>query len=300
MKRIIFLILIGIFIFSFALSSFAEKIKVVATYPYIASIAKEIGKEFIETAPLARGDYNPHTIIPKPSYIAKIRNADVLIINGAQLEIGWLSSLLNQANNPALMPGKPGFLDLSVHAQLIDIPKSVSREHGDIHPDGNPHFYLDPHNIPMLAKAISNKLSSIDPKNSGNYKNNLDDFLARWNTRLKFWDIEFGKYKNIKVIQYHKLFDYIIHRYDLVLTGTIEPLPGIPPSAKHMANIAEIIKANKITFILQDVYNPKDAGEHLSLKYSIKHVTLPHDVYSVKEANDIFSLFDEIVRRLAK
>lgn len=298
MKRIIFYTLITILTFTFATPSFADKLKIVATYPYIASITQEIGKNYVEVEALARGDYNPHTIIPKPSYIAKLRNADLLIINGAQLEIGWLPPLLNQANNPSLMPGKSGFLDLSSHVSLINIPKNVSREHGDVHPDGNPHFYLDPYNIPPIAKAISEKLSAIDPNNSKIYQVNLDDFLSRWNSKLKIWDNKFSKLKNVRVIEYHKLYDYLIRRYTIVLSGTIEPLPGIPPTAKHIIELEKSISSDSIKYILQDVYNPKDAGEHLAQKYGIKLIILPHDVNSVAEAGNIFLLFDEIVRRL--
>jgi zinc/manganese transport system substrate-binding protein len=144
-------------------TAFTGQLQVVATYGYIGDIVQRIGKDRVEVISLARGDYNPHIIIPKPSYIAKLRRADLLIINGGQLEIGWLPQIIKQANNGAVQPGERGFLDLSMHVHLIDVPTSVSRELGDVHPEGNPHFFMDPDNIPVIAKAITDRLSELDP-----------------------------------------------------------------------------------------------------------------------------------------
>lgn len=297
-KRYIFL-LAGLLVFQFSLL-FASGVSVVVTYPYIGSIAHEIGKDRISLDVLARGDYNPHTIIPKPSFIAKLRGADLVIINGAQLEIGWLPPLLNQANNGSLMPGKAGFLDLSGCVSLIESAKSVSREMGDVHPDGNPHFVLDPHNIPLIALAICDRLSALDPVNKGYYRNNYATFVKKWDARLKYWDGEFVKLKNVRVVEYHRLYDYLLRRYGLIISGTLEPLPGIPPTARHIADIERISSDAGVSFILQDVYNPGDAGAYIARKTGAALVILPHDVGSVSESGDIFKLFDEILRRLGK
>jgi zinc/manganese transport system substrate-binding protein len=276
----------------------ADKLKVVTTYPYIAEIAGRIGGDKIKVDFLARGDYDPHTIVPKPSYIARLRKANLLIINGAQLEIGWLPPLLKQANNPSVNPGSAGFLDLSRSVKLIDVPKSVSREQGDIHPDGNPHFYLDPHNIPLLARAIAQKLSHIDMHNSAFYETNLTAFTHMWSAKMAQWDRKLSTLKGRKVIEYHKNYDYFLRRYGIVLAGTIEPLPGIPPTSKHIEKLETILTQGNITFILQDVYNSDDAARHLSRKFNIPMVKLPHDVGAVSEAEGIISLFETIVRRL--
>ncbi len=282
----------------FSMTAFADKVRVVTTYPYIANIVEHIGKGNVNVRPLARGDYDPHTITPKPSFIAKLRNADLLVINGAQLEIGWLPPLLKQANNPAVNPGSPGFLDLSLLVKLVDVPKSVSREQGDMHPDGNPHYYLDPHNIPMLAKGIASKLSSLDSAHASIYAMNLDDFLKSWNGKCAQWDAALSIYKGKKVIEYHKNYDYLLRRYGIQLAGTIEPLPGIPPTSKHVETLEKVIGTTAVWRILQDVYNSDEASRHLSKKFSIKMVKLPHDIGAVSESEGIFSLFDEIVRRL--
>lgn len=295
-------IIISILVFSlfFTSSLYASKVKVVTTYPYINSIVEMIGKDRIKSEALARGDYDPHTILPKPSFIAKLRKADLLIISGAQLEIGWLPPLLKQANNPSVNPGTPGFLDLSGFVKLIDVPKSVSREQGDIHPDGNPHYYLVPDNISKIAKAITAKLSAIDSRNAAFFKKNYDDFISLWNKKTAEWNTKLRGLKGKKAIEYHKNYDYILHAYGINIAGTIEPLPGIPPTSKHIESLEKIIKTSHIDFILQDVYNPDEAARHLSQKYGIKLIKLPHDVGAVLEAEGIVSLFDEIVRRLTQ
>jgi zinc/manganese transport system substrate-binding protein len=239
-------------------------------------------------------------IIPRPSFIAHVRRADLLVISGAQLEIGWLPPILRQANNPYVQPGERGFLDLSRHVTLIDVPASVSREQGDIHPEGNPHFYLDPYNIPLLAKAIAEKLCEIDPSDASYYRSNLDEFVRQWNEKLKEWKEKMRPLERVAVVEYHKNYDYFLRRFGLPIVGTVEPLPGIPPTSKHIEYLESILESHRAQFILQDVYNPDDASRHLANKLGMKLIVLPHDVGAVREVDDIFSLFDEIVRRLTQ
>jgi zinc/manganese transport system substrate-binding protein len=286
------------FLLFFGHLGFSGQLQVVATYGYIGDIAQRIGKDKVEVVSLARGDYNPHIIIPKPSYIAKMRKADLLIINGGQLEIGWLPQIIKQANNGAVQPGERGFLDLSMHVHLIDVPTSVSRELGDVHPEGNPHFFMDPDNIPIVAKAITERLSELDPDNQAFYEENNKEFYALWQQKMKTWEEKLKPFKGVKVVEYHKIFDYFLDRFGFVIAGTIEPLPGIPPTTKHIADVEKLIDREKVQFILQDVYNPQDAALYLSKKLNIKLLILPHDVGAVKEADNVFSVFDEIVRRL--
>ncbi len=282
----------------FVQAAFTGQLQVVATYGYIGDITQRIGKDRVEVISLARGDYNPHIIVPKPSYIAKMRKADLLIINGGQLEIGWLPQIIKQANNAAVQPGERGFLDLSQHVHLIDVPTSVSRELGDVHPEGNPHFFLDPDNIPLVANAITERLSELDPDNQAFYEANNKELHSLWQQKMKVWEEKLKPFKGEKVIEYHKLFDYFLDRFGFVIAGTIEPLPGIPPTTKHIAEVEKLIQREGIKFILQDVYNPQDASVYLSKKLNVKLIIMPHDVGSIKEADNVFSMFDEIVRRL--
>jgi zinc/manganese transport system substrate-binding protein len=294
MKRIILVILLSFI----SLPLYAKKLHVATTYPYIASIVQQVGGDRVNVQALAAGDWDPHVIVPKPSYIAKLRAADLLIMSGAQLEIGWLPPLMNQANNPKVNVGSRGLLDLSRFVQLIDVPVGVSRAQGDIHPEGNPHFYLDPYNIPLLSKAIADRLAELDPVGASDYQKNNEAFTAKWNSKLAEWNGKLEKVKGITVIEYHKLYDYFLRCYDIKLLGTVETLPGIPPTSKHIAALEKMIASDSVRFILQDVYHPDDASKLLAKKYGISLIKIPHDVGAVAEAKDIFTLFDEITRRL--
>jgi zinc/manganese transport system substrate-binding protein len=296
MKRILF-ILTFIFLSQISLSG---QINVVTTYSYIADIVRKVGGNRVDVVALARGDYNPHVIIPKPSYIAKLRRAELLIINGAQLEIGWLPPILNQANNGDIQPGEKGFLDLSTCVQLIDIPTSVSRDQGDVHPEGNPHFCLNPDKIPIIAKAIFNKLCEIDPDSKSLYEVNYIELKKLWEQKIKEWEEKMKMMNGVKVVEYHKVYDYFLRRYGIIIAETIEPLPGIPPTTKHIGEVEKIIEREKVRCILQDVYNPQDASMYISKRLGVKMIILPHDVGAVKEADGIITLFDEIVRRITQ
>ncbi len=294
MKRIIF------FVFTFLMltNSAKAQLKIVTTYPYIADITKQIVKDKAKVDFLASGNLDPHFVVPKPSLSVKLRDADLLIINGASLEVGWLPPLLNQANNGKIQPSSSGFLDLSQFVKLIEKPENVSRSFGDVHPEGNPHFHLDPYNILIISDVITAKLCKLDTQNCQTYESNNKTFKQNFNEKLKQWNERLAKVKGMKVVEYHKLYDYFLIRYQIVPVGTIEPLPGIPPTAKHLENLIQTIKTEKVNLILQDVYHPVKPAQFLSEKSSVKYVIIPHDVGSVSEAKDIFSLFDEIVKRI--
>jgi zinc/manganese transport system substrate-binding protein len=274
------------------------QLKVVATYPWIGELVKEVGKDRVSLYVIAKGTEDPHFVVPKPSHIAKMRDADLLIVQGASLEVGFLPPLLQQSNNPKIQPGRQGYLDLSEFVELIEKPVNISRAMGDVHPEGNPHYQLDPHNIFPLAGAIAERLCQLDSPNCAYYRGNLENFLKRWNARLTEWDREFAKLKGIKVIQYHKNYDYLLQKYRMVLVGTLEPLPGIPPTGKHIEGL--ISQAQGVKFILQDVYHEKRTAQFVAQRLNAKVVILPHDVGAVPEAKDLFSLFDEILRRLSQ
>jgi zinc/manganese transport system substrate-binding protein len=294
-KKIMILILCfcGCF-FSFA------KFKIIATYPYIKSICEQIGKDKIEVCALANGNYDPHTIVPKPSLIGKLRNADLLIINGAQLEIGWLPPLLEQANNPVVMPGKEGFLELSNFVELIQVPESVSREQGDVHPAGNPHFVTDPLNVTRIGQAILDILCKQDQANANYYQQNGRYFLKRWEAFIVELNEKFSQFKGISVIEYHRNMDYLFNRYQINVIDTMEPLPGIPPTTKHLLDLMEKIKQHQVAYIIHDTYHSKKCSEFLSEKTGIPYIVMPHDVEALPEIKDIFDLFEECFRRLKK
>jgi len=277
-------------------STYAEKLKVVTAYPFIASVTEQITGDFADVQFLANGKWDPHFVVPRPSYISKLRDADLLIINGAELEVGWMPPLVSQASNSKLSGN--GTLDLSRFVKLQEIPQTLSRAAGDVHPDGNPHYILNPENIIPVAHVIFTRISELDPDHAMAYKANFETFKKKWREKLKIWDDQMKKLKGISVIEYHGLYHYFLGKYGIKTEGTLERLPGIPPTPRHLVSLEKIIVDKKVKLILQDVYHSPDSAQMLAKKTNIRMVLVPHDVGAVSEAKDIFLLYDEIVRRM--
>ncbi len=274
------------------------KLNIITTYAYLGEVVKAIGGERVKVDVLADSRFDPHFITPKPSLILKVKRADLLVINGAQLEIGWLPPLLRAAQNPKVKLGSKGFLDVSHIVTMIDKPKRVSRAMGDVHPDGNPHFSLDPHNIVDIAKLIEAKLVQIDTIYAAVYKNNLEKFLKRWQIFLDEFDAKMAECKTKKVVQYHELFNYFLHRYDIKNIGNIEPLPGITPSSKHTLELIMLMRQESVKKILQDVYHERKTARFIAKKTGAKVVIMPHDVGAVKSSDTLESFYKTIADRV--
>jgi zinc/manganese transport system substrate-binding protein len=265
---------------------------IAVSYPYIGAITKTIGGEHIETVVLAKGNWDPHFVVPRPSLIAKMRNADALIMNGAQLEIGWLPPLINRAANPKTQTNAQTFLNLSQHIKLILKPKDVDRSGGDIHPDGNPHFHLAPENILILAQTIRDFLISIDLEHKAIYETNYAAFAGEWSKNIEIWKIKMADKNGKKVIQFHDNLAYFNKAYGLETIGTIEPLPGIPPSSRHTLELIQLINKEQPCCILHDVYHSTKTAEYISEKSKIPVVLMPHDIGALENIEDLKSLFD--------
>jgi len=265
---------------------------IAVSYPYIGAITKSIGAEHINTVVLAKGNWDPHFVVPRPSLISKMRNADALIMNGGQLEIGWLPPLLNRAGNPKTNVGAATFLNLSHHIEMIHKPSEVDRSGGDVHPDGNPHFHLDPKNIIILAQTIKKFLISIDMEHADIYEKNYDAFESDWQEKMKIWQKKMASKKGMKVIQFHNNLAYFNKAYGLVNVGTIEPLPGIPPSSRHIIKTIKLINEQKPCCILHDVYHSTKTAEYIKDKTGIKIILMPHDIGALETVEDLNSLFD--------
>jgi len=293
MKKILFITLL-------LTTAIFAKLDVATTYNYLGEVTKEIGGELVKVTTLANPKLDPHFITPKPSLIGKLRRKDLLIINGGQLEIGWLPPLLKRANNRKINAGGSGFLDISGAITFIDKPQSVSRAYGDVHPDGNPHFATDIHNIRPIAKLISMKLSILDPTNKSIYEKNyqlFSDKIEKLTTALE------SKYKGCqdkKVVQYHELFNYVLQRYGVNSVINIEPLPGITPSSKHTLKVINSIKEQNIKTILQDVYHEKKTAKFIADKTGAKVSTVPHDVGAVEGADTIEHFYTMVAKRICQ
>jgi zinc/manganese transport system substrate-binding protein len=276
------------------------KPKIVVTYPYIASLVQQIAKDQATVTTLAKGDEDPHFVVPRPSFIGKLRQADLLIIDGASLEIGFVPPLVRQANNPKVLPGGPGLVDLSQAVTLIEKPTNLSRSEGDIHPDGNPHFVLDWHNVPAVARMIADALARTDPSGRNAYRSNLDAFLARWKSKSDEWDKKAAPLRGKSIIQYHRLFNYFAARTGMKIVGELEPKPGIPPTSRHIEELIETNAPGSIFKIVTDSYHEHKTAEGIAQKRGIPWVILPQDVGAVPGAQDIFSLFDTLLASMLK
>lgn len=275
-------------------------INVAATYPYLGVLAERIGGEQVHVVVLGEAKYDPHFVIPKPSLISKLNRADLLLINGGGLEIGWLPPLLSRANNGRINPGSEGFADASQVVQMIEIPKAVSRAFGDVHPEGNPHYNTDPHNMLPVATLIAHKLEMIDPEHKAIYMKNLEKFTREWQRFLKRFDALMQSCQGKKVIQYHKLYDYLLQRYHIEAIGTIEPLPGIAPSSKHTMELIALMKQSHVNVILQDPYHEKKTAKFIAAKTHASIALIPHDVGAVKGANTLEKFYTQIAERLCR
>jgi len=267
-------------------------LNIAVSYPYIGALTKTIGGEHITTIVLAKGNWDPHFIIPRPSLIAKMRSADALIMNGGQLEIGWLPPLIKRAGNPKTSPSSTTFLNLSHHVELINKPSEIDRKNGDIHPDGNPHFHLDPKNTLLLADVIKQFLISIDAEHKDVYEKNYDGFSKMWSKKMDEWSQKMSDKKGIKVIQFHDNLAYFNKAYGIKNIGTIEPLPGIPPSSKHTIATIELIKEEHPCCILHDVYHSTKTAEFISEKTGVKVTLMPHDIEALESIDNLSALFD--------
>ena len=276
------------------------KLNVVASYPYLGEIIQAIGGDNVHVKVLASPKRDPHFVIPKPSLIPAIARAQLLVANGAGLEIGWLPPLLKSANNPKVRIGSQGFLDISRAIHLIDVPKSVSRAMGDIHPEGNPHFDTDPHNVLPMAKLITKKLIALDGSHQKAYQGKLQAFTQKWNQFLNTFDAGMKSCKGKKVVQYHELYNYLLRRYGIKPVANIEPLPGISPSSKHTLELIQQMRKEHVTTILQDPYHEKKTARFIAEKTDAKVIILPHDVGSVSGTKSLESFYNTIKERLCQ
>jgi len=273
------------------MSVFAE-LKIAVTYPYIGAIVKEIAKDEASTYVLARGNWDPHFVVPRPSLIAKVRRADGLIVNGGELEIGWLPPLIRRASNSKIAKASSGYLDLSRYVEFLEKPSKLDRGDGDVHPMGNPHYHLDPNNILILAKVVKDYLVNLDQNNKNIYEDNYLRFTHMWSLKLEEWSKKMQPKYGIKVVQYHNNLAYFNKAYGINSIATIEPLPGIPPSSRHTIELIKLMRQNTVSAILHDVYHSTKTATFISNKTAVPIIMMPHDIEALDEIEDLVSLFE--------
>jgi zinc/manganese transport system substrate-binding protein len=271
----------------------AKKLKVVTTLTDLAALTQEVGGDKVDVEPLARGYQDPHFVEPKPSFLLKLRNADLLILVGLDLEIGWLPPLITQSGNGRIQPGSPGYLDASQFAEILEIPQGrVTRAEGDVHPLGNPHYWLDPDNGRRIAKGIATKLGEMDPGDGAYFQQRYDDFAKRLDEADKKWVAEMAPYRGRKVVTYHRSWPNFAKHFGLDVVGYIEPRPGIPPTPSHTIDLVNLMKRENIKIQLIEPYFDLKTPNSIASMTGGKVVVMMPSVGGKPQITDYFKLFD--------
>jgi zinc/manganese transport system substrate-binding protein len=275
-------------------------LNVLACEPEWGALARELGGDKVSVYQATTGLQDPHRIEARPSLIARMRSADLAVCTGADLEGGWLPLLLRSSGNSKVQSGQPGYFMAADFVAKLEIPTSVDRAHGDVHPFGNPHIHLDPRNIAVVAKALAERLSKLDSRNAAHYQSRLQAFLSRWEQAIAEWQVRAAPLKGMRVVPYHRDQVYLIEWLGLVQETTIEPKPGVPPSAGQMAELLTRFKARPADAVTRNAYQDPKPVEWLSERTGVPAVVLPYTVGGTPEAKDLFSLFDDTIARLLK
>jgi zinc/manganese transport system substrate-binding protein len=269
------------------------KVHVVSSLQDFASIADSVGGDRVETTALAKGYQDPHFLDAKPSFILKLSRADLLIVAGLELEIGYLPPLIDQSRNDKIHPGNAGYLDASIGCDILQRPTTqVTRAMGDVHPYGNPHYWTDPDNGRVIARAIAVKLEELDPAGRATYEKNLAAFEARLSEKDKEWTSKIAPYAGTKIVTFHDSWPNFAKHFKLSIAGHVEPKPGIPPTPSHTLEIINLIKAQKIPVIIVEPYFDLKTPNYIAAQTGATVLTFYPSVGGIPEAKDYFSLFD--------
>jgi zinc/manganese transport system substrate-binding protein len=271
-------------------------LQVVTTTQDLAALAKSVGGDLIEVESLTPGTRDPHYAVAKPSMIRKVHKADLLLVVGADLEIGWLPALLQSARNSQVHPGNSGYLDLSAAVPLLGVKTGpVSRAAGDVHVKGNPHYWLNPRNGILMAEAIARRLSELDPANAATYTNRSDAFKNELEQRIGLWLQEAGHLQGQTVIAYHKSFDYLAQFFGFDIVDEVEPKPGIAPSAATLSTLITRIEQEDIGLLIMEPYYERRSSRYLNKHTGIDVAVLPQSVGAADNVTSYIDLFDSIV-----
>lgn len=276
----------------------ANALNVFACEPEWGALVKELAGDIAEITVATTAFQDPHKLQARPSLIAAVRRADLLICTGAQLEIGWLPLLLRRSANPHIQVGDPGYFLAADFVRKIEIPKLVDRSQGDIHPQGNPHVHLDPRNIQRIASALAKRLTEIDRSGSSVFESRLNDFQDRWSAAMLRWEEESADLAGLRLVSHHRSFSYLAAWLDLDIVATLEPKPGIPPSGAHLARLLEQLTPNPPAGVIRTPYSNEKPSAWLSERLGIAELQLPYTIGGTDDVVDLFTLFDETIRLL--
>lgn len=276
----------------------AAEVNVFACEPEWAALVKELGGDQVTAYSATTAFQDPHHIQARPSLIAKLRRADLLVCTGSQLEIGWLPVLMQQAGNNHVQPGQPGNFAATNHVTMLDKATNVDRSEGDVHPGGNPHIQSNPHNIAKVAKALVATLTQIDGTHAAEYAARYQDFDKRWQAAMKRWEQAAAPLRGVKIVVHHKAWVYLTDWLGMQTVASLEAKPGVPPSAGHLSQILTQLRSQPAKMVIRAAYQEGRPDEWLSEHAKISSVVLPFTVGGTDKANNLFSLYDDTIARL--
>jgi zinc/manganese transport system substrate-binding protein len=290
---------LGVIAFVMAASSASAQLRVVATTPDLASVAREIGGDRVNVVALAKPTEDPHYVDAKPSHIVTLNRADALIEGGAELELGWLPPLLENSRNSKISAGAPGRIVASEGVKMLEVPTSFDRSKGDVHSLGNPHFMIDPVTVRIIARNIATHFAQIDPKNAATYNGNLARFNAKLDAKYADWQKQLAPYRGARIVTYHKDFVYLAQRFGLTIVDELEPKPGIAPSPAHLAQVIGKMKSSNAKVILVQPFQNRKTAETVARQTGATVLDISQQPGAVPNTSTYFDLMDNIVKTLA-
>ncbi len=294
MKRLLVFLILWLPVYAHA------AINVFACEPEWAALAQEIGGDDVKVYSATTAMQDPHRIEARPSLIAQMRRANLVVCTGAELEVGWLPVLLQNANNAAVLPGKPGYFEAARFVPLLEKPTRLDRADGDVHAAGNPHLHTDPRNILRVAEALTARLAEVDPANAAAHRARGQTFAARWQAAIARWEARAAPLKNMPVAVQHKSFSYLLAWLGLREVALLEPRPGVEPSVSHLARVAAQLQTTPAKMVLRAAYQSPRPADWLASRTGIPALALPYTVGGNDRAQDLFGLFDDTLDQLLK
>ena len=283
-----------------ALAPADSKIKIVATIPDLADLARHIGGDLVDVSSIATGVENIHAIPMKPSFATLLNRADVLLLLGLEAEHAFLPALLDAAKNPKIMRDAPGYVDCSVSVDVLDVPTRIDRALGEQHPMGNPHYNLDPVAMKAAAQAIADGLGRNDPEHASVFKKNVEAYTAELDTNIARWEKEAAPLRGKKVVSYHPDLIYFAERFGMEAFGTIEIRAGVPATPGHIEELEDSMRRNKVEFVVRELHYPANLAQTVAQATGAKLVELPAMVGGVPEAKDYISFIDYNLHTMLK
>jgi len=275
-------------------------LSVFACEPEWAALAKELAADKAEIYSATTALQDPHHVQARPSLIAHARRTQLVVCTGAELEIGWLPLILRDSANPDIAPGKPGYFEAANHVTMLEVPATLSRSEGDVHPQGNPHIQLDARNFLPIAQALAQRLETLDPANADFYHQRIHAFTRKWQAALAGWEKQAAPLKGQAIIVHHNAFAYLNNWLGLDEVAELEAKPGMEPSVSHMSQVLEQLQRHPAKMVLRAAYQDPKPSEWMAHHAHIPAVVLPFSVGGTDGATDLYGLFDDTIARLLK